>query len=465
MREGYLAHLSALACESEKRINTFKQEWRDSMQIVGAPAEREKRQILALATAATALISFGLGITSKMDLSDLTTAVGNLNNNQQLVFASLKDLAKTQVNFRLQLNRFHYNIIDSEVEKQTREALRVLENAGRRWMNGLYSLARGELTAEIVSVKELSHGLELVQRDAARVGMRVAPMDNLMESLFSLPVSTMAEGDTVHVWISVPLVPLEAPVMDVIHLEHVPVPFGEYLVALDSTAPYLAIDASRRFHRELSASDLASCERHKHMFFCAFDSFSTSVDSCAVALLRGNKEQATQLCERFVQKAPVVVSKKLGRSTSQEIKVFSGPTVSVERICPRGKALPTSLVSGNTTLHVPYGCYLRAAERATFVPHKPREATIACHGDEWTADDLLDGMTVGDMVTTLAQMNFTGGRLPLTRVKQVHVQRRTAWYAWAFIGAAVLTAIVVIDLFLRYGWLIRSYKKKLSQAA
>jgi hypothetical protein len=53
--------------------------------------------------------------------------------------------------------------------------------------------------------------------------MKVAPMDNRMELLFSAPVTTFFDRDIIHVWVSVPLIPEEAPVFELLHLQHQPI--------------------------------------------------------------------------------------------------------------------------------------------------------------------------------------------------------------------------------------------------
>ena len=441
----------------------MKDKWYSDLRVVGGHGtSKPKRSVLlAIAAAATSLISFGLGITSKSEVADLKAAVDNLGDNQRFLVATMTELARAQLKYEFTLEQTRWGIFDSKLVAAKRDAIMQLEAAGRAWTRGLFHLVRGELDPSVITVDELAKGLALVQQRASQVGMRVAPMENQMESLFSLPATTMVEGTTIHVWVSVPLIPDEMSVLEVLHLEHVPLPFDKYMVSLNSKAPYLAIDASRRMHIELSASDLASCDRHKQMYFCDFSSFSTTVDGCAVALLRGDRDKAGQFCERYVHKAPLVVSKPAHNSTSQNITVFSGHTVSVERICPHGSALPTTLVSGNATLLVPYGCYLRAADKATFIPHQPKTANVACHGDEWHPEELLDGLNVDDVVEAIAHLNFTDGKLPLTRIKQVHVLRQTSWYIYAVIAAAAIALVVLIELGVRYYFSVRSYMRKL----
>jgi hypothetical protein len=48
-------------------------------------------------------------------------------------------------------------------------------------------------------------------------------MQNRMEVLFSALVTTYFDQDIIHIWVSVPLIPEEAPVFKLLHLSHQPV--------------------------------------------------------------------------------------------------------------------------------------------------------------------------------------------------------------------------------------------------
>jgi hypothetical protein len=69
--------------------------------------------------------------------------------------------------------------------------------------------------------------------------MRVALMQNRMEVLFLAPVTTYFEENVIHVWVSVPLIPEEALVFELLHLSHQPVPMDKYLVASSMRAAHI----------------------------------------------------------------------------------------------------------------------------------------------------------------------------------------------------------------------------------
>jgi hypothetical protein len=183
------------------------------------------------------------------------------------------------------------------------QAMDSLREVARDWVHGVYLLLHGQLDATIISPKDLSNGLKQLDENCRKVGMKVAPMDNHLEILFSLPVSAVVDQGKIHVWISVPVIQENSPTFNLLCLTHVPIPLGNYMVELAPVEAYLAVDAQKCLHADISTEELGACTQHRRFFFCSRTTFSAEEDSCAMALLKGDGTTAGRLCHTFVQGA------------------------------------------------------------------------------------------------------------------------------------------------------------------
>jgi hypothetical protein len=305
----------------------------------------------------------------------------------------------------------------------------------------------GQLDPAIVSVPDLKRGLQRLERQARKVGMRVAPMENQVEVLFSAPVTTLFEDGLIHVWISVPLIPEEAPVFELLHLSHQPVPMGDFLVELDASGSYLAVDHLRRMHASVTATELAACEQHRRNYFCRRQTFSLKSDSCAIALLRGERATAAELCRKYVFRAPMVAATLDNASPRLTLVAAAVPT-SVQRLCPHGSSQPVLRVSNLTKVVVPAGCYLQAGDEVTFLSHAPPEVVVASDGEDWSPEDIF-GEELLSVHERLHRFNITREKMLLPAA----VPEVTAAPVWLWPMLAALTTLlllILVDLAARY---------------
>jgi hypothetical protein len=155
--------------------------------------------------AASVIFSFGLGVLTELELKSLRDTTNGLAKNQKFIVAQLVELAReTDKELNLAVDQIHWAFIHSNINQKLVRCVDHLREDANRWTQGLYHLMAGQLDPAIVSVPDLRRGLLLLEEEARKVGMKVAPMDNRMEVLFSAPVTTYFEHDIIHVWVSVP---------------------------------------------------------------------------------------------------------------------------------------------------------------------------------------------------------------------------------------------------------------------
>jgi hypothetical protein len=173
---------------------------------------REKRFLAAVIAAASAIFSFGLGISTEVELKNLRDTTNGIAKNQRFIVAQLVELAReTDKELDLAVEQIHWAFVHSNLNQKLIRCVDHLREDARRWTQGLYHLMAGQLDPAIVSVPDLRRGLQQLEEEARNVGMKVAPMENRIEILFSAPVTTYFEDDVINVWVSVPLIPEELP--------------------------------------------------------------------------------------------------------------------------------------------------------------------------------------------------------------------------------------------------------------
>jgi hypothetical protein len=441
---------------AKAHLQRLQSEWKEEVELLSRHT-RPKRQLLAIAGVASGLFSLGLGIKNQEELEALRQVTETLDDNQQLLLHSLGKLqAETVAEFKELNQRLSWSEYQSRVDFLASHAKAHLRLASHEWINGAYLLLRGQLDSTVISPHELAEGKRLLAEKCRRAGLQMAQIDNELEILFSLPVTATLEDGRIQVWVSVPVIQENSPVFDLLRLAHVPIPFEDYMVELAPRDAYLAVDASRRLHADISASELAACAQHRRFYFCSRTTFSTQEDSCAVALLKGDGSKAGQLCHKYVFKAPAVVTTIANHSSgSRHVEVFTGAPVPVMRICPRGKDQPTVVVKGRESLSLPAGCHLRAGGRAIFVPTRPEDVILAAQGETWEAEDFLDGLAAQDVIAAIKEYNGTHGRVPLPELARVRdAQRVSSLFVILVVGVAFVV-FVTFDLLLRYGFLCK----------
>jgi hypothetical protein len=85
----------------------------EEMTFVGqhtpARGHREKRFLAAVIAAASAIFSFGLGISTEIELKDLRETTNGLAKNQRFIVAQLVELAReTEKELDLAIESFHW---------------------------------------------------------------------------------------------------------------------------------------------------------------------------------------------------------------------------------------------------------------------------------------------------------------------------------------------------------------------
>jgi hypothetical protein len=204
---------------------------------------QEKRFLAVVIAAASAIFSFGLGISTEVELKNLRDTTNSLAKNQRFIIAQLVELAReTDRELDLAVEQIHWAFIHSNLNQKLIRCVDHLREDARCWTQGLHHLMAGQLDPAIVSVPDLRRGLLQLEQQAQSVGMKVAPMKNRIEVLFSAPVTTYFEEDVINVRVSVPLIPVEALVFELLHLQHQPVTMDQYLVQLHAGDGYLTVD-------------------------------------------------------------------------------------------------------------------------------------------------------------------------------------------------------------------------------
>jgi hypothetical protein len=132
---------------------------------------RENHFLAAVIAAVSAIFSFGLGVSTELELKRLRDTTNGLASNQNFIMAQFVELAwETDKELNLVVDQIHWAFIHSN-QKLIRCVDHLQEDV-RRWTQGLYHLMAGQLDLAIVSVPDLRHGLLLLKDEAQRVGMK-----------------------------------------------------------------------------------------------------------------------------------------------------------------------------------------------------------------------------------------------------------------------------------------------------
>lgn len=450
---------------TQEQLNRIQRRWQQEVELLDGH-HREKRQLLVAAGLVGSLFSLGLGVKNEGELRALHEATESLKENEQALLHSLGALSlRVEADYSELKASMLWAEYAARLDSLSRQAVEQLESATQRWIDGLYLLLRGQLHASVISPEDLRKGRKRLEVQCQRQGLRIAPIDNDIEILFSLPVSAVLEDGRLHVWISVPVIQVNSPVFDLLRLTHVPLPLEEYMIELISEDAYLAVDAQRQLHADVNAAELAACDQHRRFYFCSRTTFSSQRDSCAMALLQGDQAAAAKLCHKEMYRAPAVATSSSNSTSSgiRNVDVYTGQPTAIMRICPLGKGLPTINVNGHATLELPAACHLRAGGHTIFVPTKPEEVILAADGELWEAESFLEGLKAEDVLSALGSLNDTRRRIPLPHLRTVHLEQKDAfWKILMYIGFGIVF-LVALDLTVRYGCLCTEHCNSRSQ--
>jgi len=285
--------------------------WHEAIEAIVGETRPKRQAAVLLGTAGllSGIFSFGMNVLSRKELDHLYEETKRLDENQHRL------LHKIQLNEKAYeeiLEKSLRKLADGMVKERARELFAQLKHKLKdtkdKAVVGFYQALRGNLDPHLVSPTELKRGLEGLEDRASKMGLKIAPVENMQEILFSLPISVLMKGDELHMWISVPLVSIDSPIFDIYRVEHEPIPRKGLLFGLRSQKPYLAVDARRELHLDFNEADLNACIHHRNYYLCDWTAFTTKTNSCSIALFRGKKNCALKLCARTRAVVPAFVT-------------------------------------------------------------------------------------------------------------------------------------------------------------
>ena len=364
---------------------------------------RKKRAVVALAAAAVVagiIISIGLGVVNTDQINDLTRRVERMETDAEELLVSVKAI-EAQVNNGLEeANR---SIVWSEWDRfLEREARRIrmeiaeVEERTDEYERGFFHAMQGTLDPAFVSLPDLNRGLAKMKAQARRYGMAVAPFETPIEVFFTMPVSVVLNGSGVHLFLSVPMVPVKVPVFELVRISHPPIHLAQdRFLELSTDDIYLAIDHEKKMHAEVSPAMLATCDRHKTTWMCTrLNTFSTTPDTCAAGLMFGDKELVKRLCHQVVRRRQLVVMPADGF----DVEVWSMSQQTVVKVCPNVKDTPLQRFQGRRHVSMAAGCYLRTQASATYLTHSVPQQEVECVRTNWTKDDFIETHNMRDLL-------------------------------------------------------------------
>lgn len=371
---------------------------------------RKKRAVFILAGAALAagvVIALGLGVANTAQIFDLTNKIERMQGEADELLVAVRAI-ETQVETGLkEANRsILHNQWDRFLQKEAariRWEVEKVEKETDDWERGFFHVLQGTLDPAFVSIPDLERGLDIMRKQARKYGMKIAPFETPLEVFFTMPVSVVLNATGVHLFVSVPMIPVNVPVFDLIKVSHPPIHVvGDRFLELRTSEVYLAIDSQRKLSKEVTPTELAACERHKATFLCSrFNTFSTTHDSCAAGLMFGDKDVVKQKCHQVITRHELVVTP----AAEYDVEVYSLADEVIVKVCPGVESTPLERVTGRRHVNLTAGCYLRTKTSTTFMTHVVPAQNVPCAETEWTGDDFLADLQ--DVQDVLAHIKLT----------------------------------------------------------
>jgi len=373
------------------------------------------------AVVAPGLIALGLGIHATIQVANLEERLEDLEAEHGEIIASIERLEAQQEHEMKRLDeaihRGDRRAFRIEVISEAQAVLAYFQNKVRDQTRAYYRLMSGQLDPGFVSVRDLHLGLEKVKEKAERLGMKPAPLENKIEGLFSLPVTAVSNRSGINIFATVPLVPRQAPVFNVLKITHHPLFLGgDKWVNFQLDYEYLLIDEAKQYFAELKGDDLRACDRHKRSYFCSLHQFNTKPQSCTTALVHGDRKMALATCAKEVYSAPIMVMPRV--NSSFDLDVWTREPTTIVKLCPGNKEEPLQRFVGRKTVEMGPGCYLRSDHLAVFLTNRLESVEVACHGQEWQAIELLDGETTDHVSQVLRNDGPVSIRLKIADLKR-----------------------------------------------
>ena len=435
-----IAHLLA-ADKKEKRSK------RVAPLIVGAGA-------VVAGVGALAVVSLGFGVASQYQLASLGDRVDALKTGEEKLMERLEEHAeRAQRNFgqlNASLSALQWEMRLTEERTVAGYEARFLDEAVRDYIAAAYHTLSGLLHPAFVSPEELREGLQRMEDEAAPRGMRPVLFERPMEAFFSMPVSALLNGTGLHLYVSVPMVPIAAPDFEVLRLIAPPMALGrDVFLELLPEKDLLVIDQRRELHAEMSAADLAACHRFQGTFFCGMATFQRGPRSCAAALLNGDKVTAGGICRKRVLRRPAVVLPASNDSSAMD--VWTAEAQTVVTLCPGGQEQQMQRVEGRQRVVVGPGCVLRTSTTTTFQASRLPEVQVATQVPHWIHEELLEGVEAWEVADYMAAIPLEDVAVEFGHVRaSVSADRRWGPVKAGLIFMGCMLGLVGGGLFLRY---------------
>jgi hypothetical protein len=379
-----------------------------------AQHHREKRVAPLIPVAIGALVfssfvALGLGIANRVQLEELQQQVEGMEERQNEILTSIETLEDTfnansaKVTQALEQGKWRDFVQSAETE--VRFGFEELDDKLDSWTQGFYHLLHGKLDPAFVSPAELRTGLDSIQSLAQEQGMRVVPFAAEVELLFTMPISGILNDTGLHIFITVPLLPGGAPVLQLYKVGHEPVELheGKY-VDFSLDRDYLAVDQSRSVHVDFSAAELSTCLQHKSTYFCDKRTLLTKPTTCAAALFFGDKKAAGRVCTRTIARRDVLVLPDT--NSTFVLNVWTSQAQTVVQVCPGKADKPLQRIEGHQKIDMGPGCSLRTENTVTYHTHQLPRLDIACKTEDWTVPELLGDLPLEEALGLLEKVDL-----------------------------------------------------------
>ena len=431
-------HVDRAALKEEERA--LSREKRVAPLIVGG----------AIAVVTAGVVALGLGVANRVEVEMMKDKVEGVIETQDSIISSVEQLSLdidhnfAQVNESI--NNLEWGIATELMEVDTRATIQDIEDKADGYLRGFYHLLQGKLDPSLVSLADLNRGLQQVAADAAPKGMRIVPFELPQEVLFTMPVSGIVNSSGVHIFVTVPIIPERAPVLELLHVEHAPIPLGNgTFLDIEMPKDYLAIDRERTQYIELSPAELSACPSHKDTYFCPHRTLQKKPHTCTAAVLHGDKQLAAKTCKTSVVKKPVLVLPVA--NSSFDMDVWATKEQTVVQVCPGIRDQPLQRFSGHRRVKLGPGCSLATDTTVTYHTDKVPDEDISVHVSGWDPRELLGDLRISHVQDYVDAMDLRDVRVDLgaIRAKQPRI--------FHYIGMG-MSAFAIISLLALLGFII-----------
>lgn len=438
----------------------------------------------AVAMGATIVTTLGLAVANRVELEELTDTVEVMNDDMTKIITTL-ETNSVEVQYDVAaLNRSMYSL--SQGQQQTTEKMLLMDawtklklyhdRVQRRleiWLRAIYSAFQGHLDPALVSVDQLQEGMARVESYARGQGLHAAEFDSALEVLFTMPISIRSNSSGLHLFVHVPLLPVGMNTMILLKLEPTPLQLRPNLyLNLDVTGGLLLTDRLHKMHLEVSQAELSGCKSFRDHYFCQFDTFRRSPNTCLAAAMLRDKALVTALCRKTVSRRETHFV-----TLGERVLIRSTEDTLVRKECPtRPEAQAVYRFEGELNVTDLRGCTVLTDEYVHFARRRANSTVTLQATPTFAATDLLEGLSVEEVATTvdhvaglrdLREVTLDFSEVLAHRVrrdhgdhlKMTHAARTMTHITLAIAGLAGILALgLTIGLMGRLGFLM--WKKK-----